>query len=257
MHRPGLFAQAAAIALGAGGVAAVAAEEDADVQLVLLALERGEEALDAGEVVVAIENFLALAGGQLGPGTVGVDLFATGEAADGSPELTAAGYVVADRLKRKEIIGVIPVDAIYTPVRRVTYVVEHTRVEQMTNYDKLILEVETNGAVTPQEAVVHASRRLGELIGLFEELMEPLPGGDRVTEPASGPRVDADRPIEQLDLSVRALNCLKREGIHTLGELLECTMEDLMDIRNFGEKSVEEVAAKLEEMGLNLKEKEV
>jgi DNA-directed RNA polymerase subunit alpha len=165
------------------------------------------------------------------------------------------GYVVADRLKRKDVIGVIPVDAIFTPVRRVTYSVEHTRVEQMTNYDRLIIEVETNGAVSPKEAVVQAGGRLGELVGLFQELVEPLPGAATSDEP-SGPRVDTERQIEQLDLSVRALNCLKREGIHNLGDLLECTREDLMDIRNFGEKSVDEVIEKLESMGLHLKQKE-
>ncbi len=82
------------------------------------------------------------------------------------------GFEVADRMKRKDVIGVIPVDAIFSPVRRVTYVVEHTRVEQMTNYDRLVLEVETNGAVSPSEAVMHAARRLGELMGLFRELVE-------------------------------------------------------------------------------------
>jgi DNA-directed RNA polymerase subunit alpha len=168
------------------------------------------------------------------------------------------GYQVADRMKRKDVIGVIPVDAIFTPVRRVTYVVEHTRVEQMTNYDRLILEVETNGAVTPKEAVVHGARRLGDLIGLFNELVEgPMIGEETAEAATAGPRVDNEKPIEQLELSVRALNCLKREGIHTLGDLLECTREDLMDIRNFGEKSVVEVVDKLSEMGLNLRNKDL
>jgi DNA-directed RNA polymerase subunit alpha len=130
-----------------------------------------------------------------------------------------------------------------------------TRVEQITNYDRLLLEVETNGAVTPQEAVVHASDRLGELVALFRELVE---GPAEPSEtPAPSPGIDDERPIEQLDLSVRALNCLKREGIHTLGDLLECTIEDLMDIRNFGEKSVDEVRDKLEEMGFQLKTREL
>jgi DNA-directed RNA polymerase subunit alpha len=164
------------------------------------------------------------------------------------------GYEVADRMKRKDVIGMIPVDAVFSPVRRVTYVVEHTRVEQMTNYDRLVLEVETNGAVSPSEAVMHAARRLGELMAMFRELVEgPLP----VEEPAAetGPS-NADEPIEKLDLSVRTLNCLKREGVHTLGELLNLTIEDLMDIRNFGEKSVDEVKDKLESMGLGLRQKD-
>jgi DNA-directed RNA polymerase subunit alpha len=164
------------------------------------------------------------------------------------------GYDVADRMKGKDVIGVIPIDAIFSPVRRVTYVVEHTRVEQMTNYDRLVLEVETNGAVSPSEAVMHAARRLGELMGLFRELVEgPLP----VEEPAveSAPAY-ANEPIEKLELTVRTLNSLKRVGVHHVGDLLEYSIEDLMDIRNFGEKSVDEVKEKIESMGLSLKVKE-
>lgn len=164
------------------------------------------------------------------------------------------GYEVADRLKRKDVIGVIPVDAVYSPVRRVTYVVEHTRVEQMTNYDRLVLEVETNGAVSPSEAVMHAARRLGELMGLFRELVEgPLAPEELDTETAPS---YIDDPVEKLELSVRSLNCLKREGINTVGDLLNYSIEELMDIRNFGEKSVDEVREKIEAMGLNLRAKE-
>ncbi len=164
------------------------------------------------------------------------------------------GFEVADRMKRKDVIGVIPIDAIFSPVRRVTYVVEHTRVEQMTNYDRLVLEVETNGAVTPSEAVMHAARRLGELMGLFRELVEgPAPVEE---SPAEAAPAYADEPIEKLDLTVRSLNCLKREGVHTIGDLLNYSLEDLMDIRNFGEKSVIEVKDKIEAMGLNLKDKD-
>ncbi len=164
------------------------------------------------------------------------------------------GFEVADRMKRKDVIGVIPIDAIFSPVRRVTYVVEHTRVEQMTNYDRLVLEVETNGAVTPSEAVMHAARRLGELMGLFRELVEgPAPIEE---SPAEAAPAYADEPIEKLDLTVRSLNCLKREGVHTIGDLLNYSLEDLMDIRNFGEKSVIEVKDKIEAMGLNLKDKD-
>jgi DNA-directed RNA polymerase subunit alpha len=163
------------------------------------------------------------------------------------------GFEVADRMKRKDVIGVIPIDAIFSPVRRVTYVVEHTRVEQMTNYDRLVLEVETNGAVSPSEAVMHAARRLGELMGLFRELVErPAPAEEA---PAEAAPAYADEPIEKLDLTVRSLNCLKREGVHTIGDLLNYSLEDLMDIRNFGEKSVVEVKDKIEAMGLNLKDK--
>lgn len=165
------------------------------------------------------------------------------------------GYDVADRMKGKDVIGVVPVDAIFSPVRRVTYVVEHTRVEQMTNYDRLVLEVETNGAVSPSEAVMHAARRLGELMGLFRELVEgPLPAEEAPVE-APAPAYAAE-PIEKLELTVRTLNSLKRVGVHTVGDLVEYSAEDLMDIRNFGEKSVDEVKEKIEAMGLSLKEKE-
>lgn len=164
------------------------------------------------------------------------------------------GYVVADRLKRKDVIGVIPVDAAYLPVRRVTYVVEHTRVEQMTNYDRLVLEVETNGALSPSEAVMYAARRLGDLMGLFRELVEgPMPPEELQAEAAPS---YADDPVEKLELSVRALNCLKREGINTVSDLLNYSVEELMDIRNFGEKSVDEVREKIEAMGLRLRDKD-
>ena len=165
------------------------------------------------------------------------------------------GYEVADRMRRKDVIGVIPVDAIFSPVRRVTYVVEHTRVEQMTNYDRLVLEVETNGAVSPSEAVMHAARRLGDLMGLFRELVEGPISVDEAVATEAAPAY-ADEPIEKLDLTVRSLNCLKREGVHTVADLLNYSLEDLMDIRNFGEKSVDEVKDKIESMGLSLKQKD-
>lgn len=166
------------------------------------------------------------------------------------------GFQVADRMKRKDVIGVIPIDALFSPVRRVTYAVESTRVEQMTNYDRLVLEVETDGSISPQDAVVYSAGHAGRLISLFNELVEGSSEPDMAAA-ESKPLVDTERPIEQLDLSVRALNCLKREGVHNLGELLECTYEDLMDIRNFGEKSVIEVQEKLESMGLSLKNKDL
>jgi DNA-directed RNA polymerase subunit alpha len=155
------------------------------------------------------------------------------------------GYVSAERNKRAEQpIGVIPIDSIYSPVLRVTYRVEATRVEQMTNYDRLILDVETNGSVTPQD-----------LFGLFSEFEESGPGGLAIGEdPANlGPTSpDLLLPIEDLDLSVRSYNCLKREGVATVGELVQKTEQDLLDIRNFGQKSIEEVKGKLAELGLSL-----
>jgi DNA-directed RNA polymerase subunit alpha len=166
------------------------------------------------------------------------------------------GYVSAERNKRTDQpIGVIPIDSIYSPVLRVTYRVEATRVEQMTNYDRLILDVETNGSVTPAEALSSAGSTLQDLFGLFSDFEESGPGGLAIGEdPANlGPTSpDLLLPIEDLDLSVRSYNCLKREGVATVGELVQKTEQDLLDIRNFGQKSIEEVKGKLQELGLSL-----
>jgi DNA-directed RNA polymerase subunit alpha len=166
------------------------------------------------------------------------------------------GYVSAERNKRTDQpIGVIPIDSIYSPVLRVTYRVEATRVEQMTNYDRLILDVETNGSVTPAEALSSAGATLQDLFGLFSDFEESGPGGLAIGEdPATlGPTSpDLLLPIEDLDLSVRSYNCLKREGVATVGELVQKTEQDLLDIRNFGQKSIEEVKGKLQELGLSL-----
>ncbi|MDQ3939950.1 MAG: DNA-directed RNA polymerase subunit alpha [Actinomycetota bacterium] len=166
------------------------------------------------------------------------------------------GYVAAQTAP-KEAIGAIPIDAIFSPVRRVTYEVEPTRVEQMTNYDRLILDVETDGSISPSEALSSAGSTLVELFQLFAALGEgagglilgPEPGENEV----SGVLAE---PIEDMDLTVRSYNCLKREGVTTVGELVQKSEEDLLEIRNFGQKSIDEVKAKLEEMGLGLKKKE-
>jgi DNA-directed RNA polymerase subunit alpha len=166
------------------------------------------------------------------------------------------GYVSADRNKRSDqAIGVIPIDSIYSPVKRVTYRVEPTRVEQMTNYDRLILDVESNGAVTPGEALSSAGETLRDLLGLFAEFEESGPGGLAIgadTSQAAPSSPNLLLPIEDMDLSVRSYNCLKREGVSTVGELVQKTEQDLLDIRNFGSKSIDEVKQKLAEMGLSL-----
>jgi DNA-directed RNA polymerase subunit alpha len=167
------------------------------------------------------------------------------------------GYVPANN-SSKDAIGTIPIDAIFSPVRRVTYEVEPTRVEQMTNYDRLILDVETDGSTAPVDAVSAAGSTLVELFQLFSNVGEgkgglvlgPEPGEEEVTGVLA-------QPIEELDLTVRSYNCLKREGVTTVGELLEKSEEDLLEIRNFGQKSIDEVKAKLEEMGLGLKNKDL
>jgi DNA-directed RNA polymerase subunit alpha len=163
------------------------------------------------------------------------------------------GYVPAERNKSaRDPIGVIPVDSIFSPVRRVTYSVENTRVEQMTDRDRLILDVETNGSMTPSEAVASAGTTLSELVNLFGELAESP--GLQVAEATKDTVLTGDLAltIEELALSVRSYNCLKREGINTVGELVKKTEAELMDIRNFGQKSIDEVKAKLDELGLTL-----
>jgi DNA-directed RNA polymerase subunit alpha len=164
------------------------------------------------------------------------------------------GYVSAERNKNsRDPIGVIPVDSIFSPVRRVSYAVENTRVEQMTDRDKLILDVETDGSLNPREALASGGGTLLELTQLFSDLAE----ADSV---AVGPAEDDSVPsdyqitIEELNLSVRSYNCLKREGINTVGELVEKSEQELMDIRNFGQKSIDEVKDKLVELGLGLRE---
>jgi DNA-directed RNA polymerase subunit alpha len=171
-------------------------------------------------------------------------------------EMTAergVGYRSAERNARGEGIGIIPIDSIFSPVRRVSYTVESTQVGQMTNFDRLVLDVQTNGAVTPQEAVSSAGKTLGELMALFAAVGEGvgLQLGDVVAAEAASP--DLDLPIEALDLSERPRNCLRRAQIATVGELVTRTEEDLLNITNFGQKSLEEVVAKLDELGLSLR----
>jgi DNA-directed RNA polymerase subunit alpha len=150
-------------------------------------------------------------------------------------------------------IGVIPIDAIFSPVRRVTFSVEPTRVEQSTNYDRLILEIETDGSKTPREVLASAGATLTELVTLVAN-MEEEPEGLTLTEAvatvAASP--DLDLAIEELDLSERPRNCLKRAQVNTVGELLTKSEDDLLAITNFGQKSLDEVIEKLDERGLSL-----
>ena len=137
---------------------------------------------------------------------------------------------------------------------RCTYLVENTRVGQRTDYDKLTLELETRGSVEPDDAVARASKILDEHMGLFSEQSEMDLSNEAVfSEPVDEGEAVLDTPIEELDLSVRSFNCLKRQGVNTIGQLMECTEADLLNIRNFGAKSIEEVKDKLQQMGLSLK----
>ena len=166
------------------------------------------------------------------------------------------GYVSASQNKSLDSeIGRIPVDSIYSPVLKVTFRVEATRVEQRTDFDKLILDVETKEAISPRDAVASAGTTLVELFGLARELNSSAEGieiGPSPTDAAAA--ADMALPIEDLELSVRSYNCLKREGIHSVGELVGRSEADLMDIRNFGAKSIDEVKDKLGELGLALKD---
>jgi len=163
------------------------------------------------------------------------------------------GYRTADKNNKGEGIGVIPIDSIFSPVRKVAYVVESTQVGQMTNFDKLIMDIHTDGSVTPSEAISSAGKTLNEIMGLFAEVGE-YPGldlGDVVTTESASP--DLELPIEALDLSERPRNCLRRAQIQTVGELVTQTPDELLNITNFGQKSLDEVTAKLDELGLSLR----
>ena len=162
------------------------------------------------------------------------------------------GYRTAEKNKAGDIIGVLPIDSIFSPVRKVAYRVESTQVGQMTNFDRLVLDVDTNGALEPAEAVSSAGKTLRELLGLFADMGEGvgLELGDVAVAESSSP--DLDLPIEALDLSERPRNCLRRAQIKTVGELVVKSPDDLLNITNFGQKSLEEVTAKLDELGLSL-----
>jgi DNA-directed RNA polymerase subunit alpha len=164
------------------------------------------------------------------------------------------GYLSADRETQNRTIGVIPIDAIFSPVRRVNFDVEPTRVEQSTNYDRLVIDIETDGSITPRDALASAGATLRSLVDLIANLSDE-PQGLELGELAPGATgsPDLDLPIEDLDLSERPRNCLKRAQINTIGELLLKNEEDLLNITNFGQKSLDEVKQKLDERGLTLR----
>ncbi len=166
------------------------------------------------------------------------------------------GYVSAVLNKQAgQEIGRIPVDSIYSPVLKVSYKVEATRVEQRTDFDKLIIDVETKSSMLPRDAVASAGKTLVELFGLARELNVDAEGIDIGPSPTDAFVAEQlSTPIEQLDMTVRSYNCLKREGIHTVGELITRSEADLLDIRNFGAKSIDEVKVKLTGLGLALKD---
>ena len=168
------------------------------------------------------------------------------------------GYVSADKNKKEDLpIGVISVDSIYTPVERVNLTVENTRVGQITDYDKLTLDVYTKGTLSPDEAVSLAAKVLSEHLGLFVDLSENAKNVDIMVEKEDDEKEKVlEMSIDELELSVRSYNCLKRAGINTVEELTNKTSEDMMKVRNLGRKSLEEVLAKLKELGLELSQGE-
>lgn len=164
------------------------------------------------------------------------------------------GYLSTERDADSRVIGVIPIDAIFSPVRRVTFDVEPTRVAQSTNYDRLVLDIETDGSISPREALASAAATLRSLVDLIATLSEE-PRALELSEPmgATDNVPDLDLPIEDLDLSERPRNCLKRAQVNTIGELLLKTTDDLLNITNFGQKSLDEIIQKLDERGLALR----
>lgn len=167
------------------------------------------------------------------------------------------GYASADKNKRSSAIGVIPIDAIFSPVRRVAFTVEPVRVEQSTDFDRLVLDIETDGSLSPREALASAGDTLRTLVGLVADL-EDEPQGLELGEVGSigAGSPDLELRIEDLDLTERPRNCLKRAQINTIGELVERTLDDLLNITNFGQKSLDEVLVKLDERGLSLRVKD-
>jgi len=165
------------------------------------------------------------------------------------------GYRPAEKNKKEDhVIGIIPVDSIFSPVRKVNYTVTDTRVGQITDYDKLTLEVWTNGSIAPDEAISLSAKILNDHLKLFIGLTEKIGDVEIMVEKEEEERDKIlDMSIEELDLSVRSYNCLKRAGINTVGELIMKTEEDMMKVRNLGKKSLEEVDEKLASLGLSLR----
>jgi DNA-directed RNA polymerase subunit alpha len=163
------------------------------------------------------------------------------------------GYVSADRNKSSATIGVVPIDSIFSPVRRVSFIVEPTRVEQSTEYDRLVLDIETDGSISPREALASAGATLRNLVDLVANMSDEPQGlelAESVSAQSGSP--DLELLIEDLDLSERPRNCLKRGQVNTVGELLSKSEDDLLALTNFGQKSLDEVKQKLDERGLSL-----
>jgi DNA-directed RNA polymerase subunit alpha len=212
---------------------------------------RGPATVTAGDIVLTADVEV------LNPDLVIATLNDKGHLAIDITVEQGRGYVSAERNKRSNTIGVIPVDSIFSPIRLVSFLVEPTRVEQSTRFDRLVLDITTDGSITPREALASAGDTLRSLVGLVADMSDSPQGlelGDIGAATSGSP--DLDLPIEDLDLSERPRNCLKRAQVNTVGELVQKTEDDLLAITNFGQKSLDEVLLKLDERGLSLRGKE-
>jgi DNA-directed RNA polymerase subunit alpha len=213
---------------------------------------RGPATVTAGDIVVTADVEI------LNPELVIATVNSKGRFAADITVERGRGYVSADRNKKSSTIGVIPVDSIFSPIRVTAFSVEPTRVEQSTNYDRLVLDITTDGSISPREALASAGDTLRSLVALVADMSDSPQGlelGDVGSVTSGSP--DLDLLIEELDLSERPRNCLKRAQINTVGELVQKTEEDLLAITNFGQKSLDEVIQKLDERGLSLRTKGV
>ncbi|HET7524046.1 MAG TPA: DNA-directed RNA polymerase subunit alpha [Acidimicrobiales bacterium] len=212
---------------------------------------RGPATVTAGDIVTTADVEI------LNPDLVIATVNSKGRFAADITVERCRGYVSADRNKKSSTIGVIPVDSIFSPIRVAAFSVEPTRVEQSTNYDRLVLDITTDGSISPREALASAGDTLRSLVGLVADMSDSPQGlelGDVGSVTSGSP--DLDLLIEELDLSERPRNCLKRAQVNTVGELVQKTEDDLLAITNFGQKSLDEVLQKLDERGLSLRTKE-
>jgi DNA-directed RNA polymerase subunit alpha len=224
---------------------------DSDESVTLRLDVRGPSVVTAGDIQLSSDVEV------LNTDLVIANLNAKGRLAADITVERGRGYVSADRNKKSTTIGVIPIDSIFSPVRRVAFTVEPTRVEQSTNFDRLVLDVLTDGSITPKDALASAGDTLASLVRLVAEMSDNPRGlelGDVGSATSGSP--DLDLPIEDLDLSERPRNCLKRAQVNTVGELVLKSEDDLLAITNFGQKSLDEVLQKLDERGLALRGKE-
>lgn len=243
---PGVLEDVPEIILNIKGIAAKIHGEEP----VTLRIEaKGSQVITAGDIITGADVEIVNTDHHIATINEDGDLYMELELVKGR------GYVVAERNKKEgQSVGVIPVDSSFTPVTKVNFAVENTRVGQITNYDRLVLEVWTNGTISADEATSLGAKILTEHLNLFIGLTEHVNEVEIMVEKEEDKKEKVlEMTIEELDLSVRSYNCLKRAAINTVEELVEKDEEDMMKVRNLGKKSLEEVQRKLAELGLSLK----